>query len=847
MSPTSSLVLAVTATLFCCSWLPASTGAVVFDFVTEDELQYVHYENRNPSVRVREIALEPRFATMGKSSLRFAVPAWKVGQNETPSFEISVPEQDWTAFDRILIRAVNPGPARQKLNVFLTDSTVPVRLGITQNTDLPPFSATNILISLDPKVNPMGANVNRRDMQRFHFYTAAAAQDMEVYIDEITLLKPEDTVPVMPASVIAEVKDAATGQMQALSDRWKSFSDNLVSKYPSGSKDSSAAREWITSQVDLVNAEFSRLEQLSGEDPADWLSGVGTMTRTLPHRLAAIEATSDFLGNFQKIQDKVEKSPDSSDGVAIGFATSMDKILPKALNVRVGVAPSHELAMARGETESFQVVVLPSKSDLEEVTVTVGALKGPDDAQIDSAAVTVSLVGYVQTKTPPYNPVDYIGWWPDPLLTNVAKTAIHSNDAQSFWVRVRSADNQKPGKYSGPLQVLANGRLLAEFVLNVQVFDFEVPKQSPLPIVVNFDPREYGNIDGIEFQFPYDSAPWKDKKREWHDFLSTYYISYSHASSFKLPDFDVLERQKEQGVLGPYSLAYFDHTDAQKLTLEEWKSSTLPRLREAYQEAKRRGLLDQAFFYSHDEARPEVFSSVERSASIVKAEFPDIPILSTAFDASFGVNSELKSIDWFVPLTPKFDRSKVVRAREKGRRIWWYVCSLPNSPPYANFFLECAGIDPRILMGAMTSKYAPEGFLYWEVAVWNKNLPLGSEPFTQWNPISYPKFHGDGMLVYIGPNGSPLPSIRLENFRDGLEDYAYHNTLSSVIASVEGNSALAKRNKTWIKESKSLLVVPKSLVKSLHEYSKDPAALYEYRNRLADAIENGNRILKKAP
>ena len=144
MSPTSSLVLAVTATLFCCSWLPASTGAVVFDFETEDELQYVHYENRNPSVRVREIALEPRFATMGKSSLRFAVPAWKVGQNETPSFEISVPEQDWTAFDRILIRAVNPGPARQKLNVFLTDSTVPVRLGITQNTDLPPFSATNI-------------------------------------------------------------------------------------------------------------------------------------------------------------------------------------------------------------------------------------------------------------------------------------------------------------------------------------------------------------------------------------------------------------------------------------------------------------------------------------------------------------------------------------------------------------------------------------------------------------------------------------------------------------------------------------------------------------------------------
>ena len=56
-------------------------------------------------------------------------------------------------------------------------------------------------------------------------------------------------------------------------------------------------------------------------------------------------------------------------------------------------------------------------------------------------------------------------------------------------------------------------------------------------------------------------------------------------------------------------------------------------------------------------------------------------------------------------------------------------------------------------------------------------------PFTDWlvHPGNEGVANGDGYLTYVGPDGIPLPSIRLENFRDGLEDYAYAKILERML------------------------------------------------------------------
>ena len=78
-------------------------------------------------------------------------------------------------------------------------------------------------------------------------------------------------------------------------------------------------------------------------------------------------------------------------------------------------------------------------------------------------------------------------------------------------------------------------------------------------------------------------------------------------------------------------------------------------------------------------------------------------------------------------------------------------------------------------------------------------------------------FNGEGCIAGVGPDGIPLPTVRLENFRDGLEDLAYARLLE--------------------KKTGRVTQVPEALVKSLTEFALDPEALYAWRDRLADALE----------
>ena len=72
---------------------------------------------------------------------------------------------------------------------------------------------------------------------------------------------------------------------------------------------------------------------------------------------------------------------------------------------------------------------------------------------------------------------------------------------------------------------------------------------------------------------------------------------------------------------------------------------------------------------------------------------------------------------------------KAAAARAQGKKVWWYICCGPHNP-YANWFVEYAAIESRLLMGAMTAKYRPDGFLYYSLSIWNENKPIESGPFT---------------------------------------------------------------------------------------------------------------------
>ena len=60
------------------------------------------------------------------------------------------------------------------------------------------------------------------------------------------------------------------------------------------------------------------------------------------------------------------------------------------------------------------------------------------------------------------------------------------------------------------------------------------------------------------------------------------------------------------------------------------------------------------------------------------------------------------------------------------------------------------------------------GFLYWDCAYWT------ADPMNDLTPLVGATSHGDGVLLYSGAQlglYEPISSLRLENIRNGIQDY----------------------------------------------------------------------------
>lgn len=233
-----------------------------------------------------------------------------------------------------------------------------------------------------------------------------------------------------------------------------------------------------------------------------------------------------------------------------------------------------------------------------------------------------------------------------------------------------------------------------------------------------------------------------------------------------------------------------------------------------------------------------IFARVQWAVGELKENFPGLRIMTTAGDSSYGVGTELSLMDAFVAIDSTYNAERATASRAAGHEVWWYIACNP-SPPYANAFVESQAIELRQLMGAQTQKYRPDGFLYYQISIWNaENVISGTSAFTDWPVRSWSAYHGDGSWTRCGPDGVPLPTLRLENFRDGLEDLAYARLLEKRLASAP--------NASWASEARELLAVPAAVVSSLSNFSDDPAVLSNWRNRMADLIEesgSGKRFL----
>ena len=551
-----------------------------------------------------------------------------------------------------------------------------------------------------------------------------------------------------------------------------------------------------------------------------------------------------------------------TDRMLVGTATAMDQIRPTRPESFARVSPARAVAvrLAKDECESFQVLVTPVGAALKNVSVALGGDLEGECGTFAASNVACCVTGYVKTRgVASYtvgetvgdpsaeggyrrviaNPVP--GWWADPILSFQRSADVASGVLQSFWVRVKCPRRQAAGTYRGGLVVSSDGVPSLRIPLSVRVNSFAVPRDSQLPLAITFGPslNKYfeTSVEAEVYEHivkdsesPYNA--WRRHREEWSDFLADYLLSVDNLYYTEIKpnrDFDLRARQVARGHRSWTNLGYWGEAGEGEKYEKYFNETLLPLYRSAYDEAKRIGLGDRAYLYGADEIGPDKIERAAKAVRRLKEALPGVPVMTTARDGKYGVGNALSCVDIFVPLTRWYDPVQADKARAEGRKVYWYIADGPENG-WANCNIENPVGDLRLLMGAQTVRMRPDGFLFWQVSRWASPRPITSGPFTDWETRTWILWNGQGYWTTVGPDGVPLPTLRLENFRDGLEDYAYAVLLRHKLKTATDAG--------WVAKANELLSVPTSVMKKMDDYSDLPTPVYAWRDAMADLLES---------
>ncbi len=252
--------------------------------------------------------------------------------------------------------------------------------------------------------------------------------------------------------------------------------------------------------------------------------------------------------------------------------------------------------------------------------------------------------------------------------------------------------------------------------------------------------------------------------------------------------------------------------------------------RQAALELKFYRLLDQAYVYTYDEPAPGDPHVAQVMAAIHDAD-PALKNLLVMNQAPDPVRPQewLKDVDILCLRIAALDPEQVPAFKQLGKELWLYVSSPAH--PFPSLVIDYPAMAHRILPW-MAWKYGATGLLYWCVNFWDGN------PWE--HPASFQEDqNGNGFLFYPSADG-PVPSIRLEVLRDGIEDYEYLYQLAELIQTAKTSGRV---DPTILAQAERLVHVDVTLVESPRNYSKDPDALLAQRRAIAEMIEQLHALL----
>lgn len=498
------------------------------------------------------------------------------------------------------------------------------------------------------------------------------------------------------------------------------------------------------------------------------------------------------------------------------------------------------ISAAGNERESFQIVAVPFVH-LKNVIITSSSLVSEDNETIPASAVTINPIGYVEVL---HNAFPFKenrpGMWPDVLMDN------RPNDLppriQSFMITVAVPDGQKAGIYKGELSFDATGLDTRKIPFECRVYGFSLPVRGKLKTwfsLSHLPENKELRYKIYDMFFDYRLNP------------TSMYSAINDTSVDKVVPTEFAPLPEDipycmSKGLNFMSIGYMiNHAAPDYFKLDDaFVNVLLDHIRKSMPVLKETGAIKYAFINGFDEimhkpdTRDARLKDAYRVCEAVKKNFPELPIANIGL--RMKIDRSLMDI-WFIPPAPRKDFADL---QEQGATVGFYWAYQEPS-----FMLDQHGIAPRICAW-LTWKEGAEGMGYYSVfrpanytnprflnmdniiskrtrTVENcvpPNMPRGLD----WNfdvyrceDSKYEGRNGDGTLLYPTDEGYLLPSLRLTNLRDGIEDYEYFALLKE----------LADNNDELLKVSDDIITVHEG------DYTTDISKLMRQRNAIAEAIE----------
>jgi hypothetical protein len=546
----------------------------------------------------------------------------------------------------------------------------------------------------------------------------------------------------------------------------------------------------------------------------------------------------------------------------------MDKIFKDGSNsILENSGDAVLIDMAKDEQESFQLVVIPVESDLKRVKVSAQFISDASNLRLD-----LYKVGYVKTGNPGY-PVEHIGLWPD-ILWPIDDFDVACDEVQPIWVKVTAEPQANAGLYKAVVKVETEDEV-QKFPLTIRVRNFVIPRPGklamPFGLYRNFIEQWYYGENG---------SLNHDKFLEWCEFLAEYRITAKNIG------YEYVEKKYEDKD-GQNILVSVDYSKTAKgveflsnkyfadYSYGLYRMPSGPTVRKAldnpekyqwctpqriasdaityFEQYKKLNFNDKAYIYGIDEAIGEdAFDFAAKTYAIIKEHIPDAKIMQTG---NCNNPKLIGLVDIWCPKLGLSDEPFFQERLKEGDILWQYVCGSPLRP-FLNLLVDQSGLEHRMIFWH-TRKIGASGFLYWTVVSgcrdwkpkpWQSENAFPNSIADMTDMVGFTDLwihtNGDGQIVYPGTNLTPIPSIRLEIIRDGIEDYEYFNILDRLIEEVKKidyyNTA---GTKNLMERAQQLAQVPDEICKSGSEFNHDYYSLLKQRKEIADMIEQFNHIL----